>query len=291
MGSELAGTAALVTGASSGIGAATARRLAGHGAAVALVARRRDRLEALAAEIGKAGGTALAVEADITDRAQAEAAVQQAAGRFGRLDTLVNNAGLMLLGPVAGADPEEWDRMIAINVKGLLYTTRAALPHLLQAAQEGPRRVADIVNISSIAGRVAWNGYGVYNFTKFGVNGFTESLRQEVTQRHVRVGVIEPGGVATELGSQQAPGPHRDDRPLLPADRGPRPRRHRRRHRLHGHPPPPHRHRRTVDHAHRTALTASAARPRRAEALLTLSADSVRRAHPHDRASPPMLAA
>jgi NADP-dependent 3-hydroxy acid dehydrogenase YdfG len=205
MEAKLAGTAALVTGASSGIGAATARRLAEHGACVALVARRRDRLEALAAEIGKAGGTALAVEADITDRVQAEAAIQQAAGRFGRLDTLINNAGLMLLGPVAGADPEEWDRMIAINVKGLLYTTRAALPHLLQAAQEGPRRVADIVNLSSIAGRVAWNSYGVYSFTKFGVNGFTESLRQEVTQRHVRVGVVEPGGVATELGSHNKP--------------------------------------------------------------------------------------
>lgn len=135
MESTLAGTAALVTGASSGIGAATARRLAEHGAAVALVARRQDRLEALAAEIGKAGGTALAVEADITDRTQAEAAIQQATGRFGRLDTLVNNAGLMLLGPVVGADPGEWDRMIAINVQGLLYTTRAALPHLLQAAQ------------------------------------------------------------------------------------------------------------------------------------------------------------
>jgi NADP-dependent 3-hydroxy acid dehydrogenase YdfG len=205
MESELAGTAALVTGASSGIGAATARRLAGHGASVALVARRRDRLEALAAEIDQAGGTALAVEADITDRIQAEAAVHQAARRFGRLDTLVNNAGLMLLGPVAVADPEEWDRMIAINIQGLLYTTRAALPYLLQAAGEGPRRVADIVNISSIAGRVAWNGYGVYSFTKFGVNGFTESLRQEVTQRHVRVGVVEPGGVATELGSHNEP--------------------------------------------------------------------------------------
>ena len=205
MASQLAGTAALITGASSGIGAATARRLAAEGASVALVARRRDRLEALAAEIGQAGGTALVVEADITDRAQAEAAVQQAVERFGRLDILVNNAGLMLLGPVVGAEAEEWDRMIAINVQGLLYTTRAALPHLLKAAEANPRRVADIVNISSIAGRVAWNGYGVYNLTKFGVNGFTESLRQEVTQRYVRVGVLEPGGVETELGSHNKP--------------------------------------------------------------------------------------
>jgi NADP-dependent 3-hydroxy acid dehydrogenase YdfG len=205
MASTLAGTAALVTGASSGIGAATARRLAEDGASVTLVARRRDRLEALAAEIDGAGGTALVVEADITARTQAEAAVQQAVEQFGRLDILVNNAGLMLLGPVVGADAEEWDRMIAINVQGLLYTTRAALPHLLHAAEASPRRVADIVNISSIAGRVAWNGYGVYNLTKFGVNGFTESLRQEVTQRHLRVGVIEPGGVATELGSHNKP--------------------------------------------------------------------------------------
>jgi len=156
-------------------------------------------------DIEQAGGTALAVEADISDRTQAEAAVQQAAERFGRLDTLVNNAGLMLLGPIVGADPEEWDRMAAVNVQGLLYTTRAALPHLLRAAEEGARRVADIVNISSIAGRVAWNGSGVYSFTKFGVNGFTESLRQEVTRRHVRVGVVEPGGVATELGSHNKP--------------------------------------------------------------------------------------
>ena len=205
MESKLSGTVALVTGASSGIGAATARRLAEHGASVVLVARRKDRLADVAAEIDKAGGAALVVEADITDRAQAEAAVQQTVERFGRLDILVNNAGLMLLGPVVGADAAEWERMIAINVNGLLYTTRAALPHLLSAAEEGPRRVADIVNISSIAGRVAWNGYGVYNLTKFGVNGFTESLRQEITQRHVRVGVLEPGGVDTELGSHNKP--------------------------------------------------------------------------------------
>ncbi|MEU7748262.1 SDR family NAD(P)-dependent oxidoreductase [Nonomuraea sp. NPDC049158] len=205
MATKLTGTIALVTGASSGIGEATARQLAEHGAAVALVARRKDRLDGLAAEIEKAGGTALVVEADITDRTQAEAAVEQTVERFGRLDTLVNNAGLMLLGPVVGADAEEWERMIAVNVQGLLYTTRAALPHLLKAAEDGPRRVADIVNISSVAGRVAWNDYGVYNLTKFGVNGFTESLRQEVTQRHVRVGVLEPGGVNTELGSHDKP--------------------------------------------------------------------------------------
>ena len=156
MTSTLTGTVAVVTGASSGIGAATARRLADHGACVALVARRRDRLQALAAEIEQADGTALVVAADITDRSQAEAAMQQTVDRFGRLDTLVNNAGLMLLGPVLDAEVEQWERMIAINIQGLLYTTRAALPHLLKAAEDGPRRVADIVNISPIAGRVAW---------------------------------------------------------------------------------------------------------------------------------------
>ncbi|MFE2424358.1 SDR family NAD(P)-dependent oxidoreductase [Streptomyces hokutonensis] len=201
MAAKLTGTVALVTGASSGIGEATALQLAENGAFVALVARRKDRLDVLAAKIEKAGGTALVVEADITDRTQAEAAVEQAVEHFGRLDTLVNNAGLMLLGPVVGADVEEWERMIAVNVQGLLHTTRAALPHLLKAAEDGPRRVADIVNISSVAGRVATEGFGVYNLTKFGVNGFTESLRQEVTQRHVRVSVLEPGAVDTELGS------------------------------------------------------------------------------------------
>ena len=201
MTSKLTGAVALVTGASSGIGEAAARRLAEDGASVVLVARRRDRLESLAAEIEQAAGTALAVQADITDRTQAEAAVQQAVERFGRLHVLINNAGLMLLGPVVGADPDEWDRMIATNAQGLLYTTHAALPYLLKSAEDDLRQVADIVNISSIAGRVASNGFGVYNLTKFGVNGFTEALRQEVTKRHVRVGVLEPGGVTTELMS------------------------------------------------------------------------------------------
>jgi NADP-dependent 3-hydroxy acid dehydrogenase YdfG len=197
----LDGTVALVTGASSGIGDATARRLAEHGASVVVVARRKDRLDTLVAEIEAAGGTASAVEADITDPDQADRAVQSAVDRFGRLDILINNAGLMLLGPVVGADVAEWERMIAINQNGLLYVTHAALPHLLAAAQDELRGVADIVNISSIAGRQAWANFGVYNMTKFGVNGFTEALRQEVTKKHVRVGVLEPGAVATELVS------------------------------------------------------------------------------------------
>lgn len=204
MSSKLSGTVAIVTGASSGIGEATARRLAHEGATVALLARRQDRLEALAAEIAAAGGAALAIPVDITSRVQAEAAVQAVVDRLGRLDIVVNNAGLMLLGPVVGANVDEWERMLAINVQGLLYITHAALPHLLSAAQDGSRRVADIVNISSIAGRQAWVNFGVYNMTKFGVNGFTESLRQEVTQRHVRVGVLEPGAVDTELGSHNS---------------------------------------------------------------------------------------
>jgi NADP-dependent 3-hydroxy acid dehydrogenase YdfG len=156
MDSKLNGTVAIVTGASSGIGDATARRLAERGASVAVVARRRDRLDALVKDIEADGGTALAVEADITERAQAEQAVRTVVDRFGRLDILINNAGLMLLGPIVGADVDEWERMIAVNQKGLLYVTNAALPHLLKAAEDDLRRVADIVNISSIAGRVAW---------------------------------------------------------------------------------------------------------------------------------------
>jgi NADP-dependent 3-hydroxy acid dehydrogenase YdfG len=204
MPASLTGAVAVVTGASSGIGGATARELAALGATVAVVARRKGRLDGLVRDIEATGGTALAVEADISDRGQADAAVQSVVDRYGRLDILINNAGLMLLGPVVGADVEGWERMIAVNQKGLLYMTNAALPHLLHAAQDELRGVADIVNISSIAGRVAWPNFGVYNMTKFGVNGFTEALRQEVTQRHVRVGVLEPGAVDTELVSHNS---------------------------------------------------------------------------------------
>jgi NADP-dependent 3-hydroxy acid dehydrogenase YdfG len=198
----LAGTVALITGASSGIGAATATALAGLGASVALVARRKDRLEELAAGLG---GAALALPADITDPAQARDAVAAAVAHFGRLDTLVNNAGVMLIGPIVDAPLEEWDRMVDLNLKALLACTHAALPHLLAAAQDGPRRVADVVNISSVAGRNARAGNGVYALTKFGVGAFSESLRQEVTGRHVRVSLVEPGAVVTELVAQNRP--------------------------------------------------------------------------------------
>jgi NADP-dependent 3-hydroxy acid dehydrogenase YdfG len=204
-GQRLHGTVALVTGASSGIGTATARALSGEGAAVALVARRADRLAALADELTGAGATAVAIVADITEQAQAAYAVQRAVDELGgRLDVVVNNAGTMLNGPIVDAPVEEWDRMVAINVNGLLYVSHAALPHLLRAAESEPRRCADMVNISSIAGRFANRGAGVYNATKFGVHGFTESLRQEVTQRHVRVAVVGPGVTTTELFGHQS---------------------------------------------------------------------------------------
>ena len=201
----LQGTVALVTGASSGIGAATAAALADQGAAVALAARRRDRLEALAATITGKGGTALVLECDITDQQQAASAVERTAAELGRLDTLINNAGVMLLGPIVGAPLAEWQQMVELNVLGLLYCAHAALPHLLRAAETGPRQVADMVNISSVAGRAARNGNGVYSLTKFGAGAFSESLRQEVAKRYVRVSLVEPGATATELASHNRP--------------------------------------------------------------------------------------
>jgi NADP-dependent 3-hydroxy acid dehydrogenase YdfG len=199
MARKLDGAVALVTGASSGIGEATARRLAAEGANVALVARRRERLEKLAASLATEGSRAIAVEADLTDPGQARGAVERAVAELGRLDVLVNNAGMMLIGPVADAPEEEWDRMLAVNVRAVLSTTRAAIPHLIRAAEDSPRRVADLVNVSSTAGRVARPSTAVYNLTKFGVNGFSESLRQELQPRRVRVSLVEPGIVQTEL--------------------------------------------------------------------------------------------
>ena len=157
---RLKDTVALVTGASSGIGQATARSLAEQGAAIALVARRRDRLTEVAGAIEKDGGQALVIEADLTIEEEAVGAVERTVAELGRLDTVINNAGVMLLGPIENARMREWEQMIDVTVKGVLYTSHAALPHLIEAASGEPRRVADLVNISSVAGRLAREGSG-----------------------------------------------------------------------------------------------------------------------------------
>ncbi len=193
MARKLNGKVALVTGASSGIGEATALALAAEGAYVAVAARRGGRLEELAKEIEDKGGQAMPIIADVADERQAHDMVNTAYGRWGRLDIVVNNAGVMLLGPIGGADTEDWRRMVSVNLLGLMYTTHAVL-RVMKEQHRG-----HIINISSVAGRTARAGSGVYNATKWGVGAFSEALRQEVYQDNIRVTVIEPGAVATEL--------------------------------------------------------------------------------------------
>jgi NADP-dependent 3-hydroxy acid dehydrogenase YdfG len=193
MAAPLEGRVAAITGASSGIGEATALALSGAGAKVALGARRKERLEGLAERISAGGGTALPIECDVADEEQARNFVEQAHGELGSLDVLVNNAGLMLLGPVEGADTAEWRRMVEVNLLGLLWCTHAALPLMRDS------EVGDIVNLSSTAGRRADAGAAVYNLTKWGVNGFSEALRQEALHSRIRVTIVEPGFVETEL--------------------------------------------------------------------------------------------
>lgn len=190
---KLAGKVAIITGASSGIGEATAIALAAEGATVAIVARRSDRLAALAKQITESGGQVLSITADVSDEAQVNDAVHQTQAKFGKVDILVNNAGVMLLGMIADANTEDWRRMINLNVLGLMYATHAALP-LMKAQGAG-----HIVNISSVAGRTVRTGSGVYNASKWAVGAFSESLRQEVYRNNIRVTIIEPGLVATEL--------------------------------------------------------------------------------------------
>jgi NADP-dependent 3-hydroxy acid dehydrogenase YdfG len=202
---SLDGTVALVTGASSGIGRAAAKRMAAEGAAVSIVARRRDRLEALATEIRSAGGRAFVLEADVTAGRAAADAVEKTVAEFGRLDTVVNAAGTMLNGDSVNSPLQEWDSMVDLNLKALMYVTKAALPHLLDGAQSGARKVTDVVNISSIAGRVPNARVAIYNATKFGVTAATEAWRQEFTNRNVRFSVIAPGAVDTELFGHQQP--------------------------------------------------------------------------------------
>ncbi|MBA2553313.1 MAG: SDR family NAD(P)-dependent oxidoreductase [Geodermatophilaceae bacterium] len=192
MAGRLDGKVALVTGASSGIGEATAIALAAEGAAVAIAARRTDRLEALRAKLDEQGTSVVVLELDVTDEQACRSAVQSTVDELGGLDLLVNNAGVMLLGAIEGADTTDWTRMIETNVLGLMFMTHASLPHLLE-------RSGHVIQVSSTAGRVAAKGAGVYNASKFAVNAFSESLRQEVTQRGVRVTLIEPGVVETEL--------------------------------------------------------------------------------------------
>jgi clavulanate-9-aldehyde reducatase len=187
---QLDGRKILITGASSGIGEATAEAIVAEGGAVALGARRKDKLDELA---GRLDGSAYAIEADIGKEDEANNLVAQASERMGGLDGLVNNAGVMLLGLMQGADTAEWRRMVDVNVLGLLYCTNAALP-LIRDGGGG-----DIVNVSSVAGRSAAMGAAVYNFTKFGVVGFSEALRQEGAHIGVRVTCVEPGFVDTEL--------------------------------------------------------------------------------------------
>ncbi|MER5436871.1 SDR family NAD(P)-dependent oxidoreductase [Streptomyces sp. NPDC002588] len=202
---QLDGTVAMVTGASSGIGRAAAVQLAARGAAVALVARRKDRLKELADDISRSGGTVTIVDTDITDRKQAFAAVEQTVTELGRLDTVVNCAGVMLTGPATEAPVDEWERMVSLNLMGLLYVSHAALPHLISGAENSPRRVADLVNISSGAARTARGGASVYAATKMSVNTFSEALRQEAAPHNVRVSIVEPGAVDTELFDHQRP--------------------------------------------------------------------------------------
>lgn len=204
MSERLDGTVALVTGASSGIGRATATALAAQGAAVAIVARRRALLDSLASEIESSGGQTLVLDRDISVAADAIDVVSTTVERFGRLDTVVNGAGVMLNGDSIDSPLEDWDRMVDLNLKALMYVTKAALPHLVAAVGTSPRGVADVVNVSSVAGRRATAQVAIYNATKFGVTAATEAWRQEYTRRSVRFSVIEPGFVDTELFDHQS---------------------------------------------------------------------------------------
>jgi NADP-dependent 3-hydroxy acid dehydrogenase YdfG len=193
MAGSLDGKVAVVTGASSGIGEATVRALSAEGAAVVAGARRKERLDGLVEEVTRNGGKAIAVGCDVTDERQAHALIDRAIEEFGRIDVLVNNAGVMLLSKVEKGLSGEWRRMFDVNVLGLLYATDAAVGAMKR------RGGGHVVNVSSVAGRKTRPTGGVYSGTKFAVNAISEALRQELLEDGIRVTVVEPGAVATEL--------------------------------------------------------------------------------------------
>ena len=193
MSNNIEGKVVVITGASSGLGEATARMLSAHGATVVLGARRVDRVEALAAELTAAGGRALALQTDVTRAAEVQRLVDAAVEKFGRIDVIVNNAGLMPSSPLERLKIADWDRMIDVNIKGVLYGIAAALPHM--KAQKG----GHIVNVSSVAGHKVRAGTAVYSATKHAVRVLTEGLRQEVKPYGIRTTIVSPGAVATEL--------------------------------------------------------------------------------------------
>lgn len=193
MNNNIAGKVVVVTGASSGLGEATARRLSTEGAIVVLGARRQDRLKALAQDLTRTGAKALAVTTDVTERAQVKRLVDDAVRAFGRIDVMINNAGLMPQAALELLKVDEWDRMIDVNIKGVLYGIAAALPHMQR------QRRGQIINVSSVAGHKVGAGSAVYAATKFAVRALSEGLRQEVKQYNIRTTVISPGAVATEL--------------------------------------------------------------------------------------------
>ena len=191
---NIAGKVVVITGASSGIGESTARLLAGSGAKVVLGARRTDRIDALVKDITAKGGTALGFQADVTKRSEVEALVQGAIHEHGRLDVIVNDAGIMPIAPMAALKVEEWDRMIDVNIKGLLFGVAAVLP-IMQKQKQG-----HIINMSSVGGFKVWAPGGtVYSATKFAVRAITEGLRMEHKADNIRCTIISPGAVATEL--------------------------------------------------------------------------------------------
>lgn len=183
----------VITGASSGLGEATARLLSSEGATVVLAARRADRIEALANELKNQGGEALAVATDVTDRQQVKALVDKAVDTYGRIDVMLNNAGLMPLAPLEKLKTDEWDQMIDVNIKGVLYGIAAALPHMKQ--QKG----GHFINVSSVYGHKLGPDATVYCATKHAVRALSEGLRQEVKPYNIRTTIISPGAVATEL--------------------------------------------------------------------------------------------